>query len=88
MRFTIRFGRDDVRAYDPSHEIDANAGEAFLHNSLLILERQTLRFKRKESHHGYSPGASRTVVDRLWAFPIQLCHVRSVYLEHFETRRD
>ena len=29
-----------------------------------------LRFKRKESHHSYSPGTSCTAAHRLWAFSI------------------
>ena len=29
-----------------------------------------LRFKRKESHNGYSLDATRAAVNRFWAFPI------------------
>ena len=37
-----------------------------------------LRFKRKESHDGHSLDATCSTVDRFWAFPIQLRHVRSI----------
>ena len=36
VRFTLCLGRDHVRAYDPSYEINANAGEGFIPRSFLF----------------------------------------------------
>jgi len=47
----------------------------------------TLRFKRKESHDSYSPDATGAATHRLWAFPIQLCHARLVWLAASDTPR-
>lgn len=51
MRFTIRFGRDNVRAYDPGHEIDANAGKNL---TMVILLAQPALLLIDSGHFQYN----------------------------------